>query len=145
MNQFNNDKELARKVGVEYTLAAAKAMCDHLAEKVPDGNRFRFVFCSGAGAEWDRSKRLLFMADTRHIKGDVERGLCEVADNSNGNFETFIVRPSGMVAPTAPAMRKLFSRLYAGVETSQVGRALVKLACEGGSQRIWENDFVIKF
>lgn len=33
-----------------------------------DGKKFRFLFCSGRFAEWDQTKRPLFMADTRLIK-----------------------------------------------------------------------------
>ncbi|OTA92583.1 hypothetical protein M434DRAFT_387111 [Hypoxylon sp. CO27-5] len=65
--QFPN-VETARKVSVDYTLAAAKAFIDELAPKLPEPQKFRFVFCSGKFAEWDQDKSLLMLADTRKIK-----------------------------------------------------------------------------
>lgn len=53
---------------VDYTLAGARALLEHLAPKLPEGKKFRFVFCSGKFAEWDQNKTLHFMADTRHVK-----------------------------------------------------------------------------
>jgi hypothetical protein len=55
-------------VQVDYTLAAAKAFRETLAPQLPEGAQFRFVFCSGKFAEWDQTKPLHFMADTRRIK-----------------------------------------------------------------------------
>ena len=62
------DVETAWKVGVDFTLAAAKAFDKDLAPKVPEGKKFRFVFCSGMLAEWDQEKSLHFMKDSRLIK-----------------------------------------------------------------------------
>jgi hypothetical protein len=53
---------------VDYTLAGAKAFYEHLAPQLPEGRQFRFVFCSGKFAEWDQTKPLKFMADTRRVK-----------------------------------------------------------------------------
>ena len=51
------------------TLAAAKAFVTTLAPKLAGRERkFRFVFCSGMGAEWDQDKSLMFLSDTRKIK-----------------------------------------------------------------------------
>lgn len=60
--------ETYKKVQVDYTLAAAKAFLEHLAPQLPEGKQFRFVFCSGKFAEWDQTKPLHFMADTRRVK-----------------------------------------------------------------------------
>lgn len=60
------DVETARKIGVDYTLAAAKAFVE--AKLAGEGNIFRMVFCSGWLAEWNQEKRLRFMEHTRKIK-----------------------------------------------------------------------------
>lgn len=62
------DVETARMVSVDYTLAAAKTFLTELAPQLSPGQKFRFVFCSGKYAEWDDTKHLSFMSDTRHIK-----------------------------------------------------------------------------
>ncbi|KAH6609844.1 hypothetical protein Trco_003190 [Trichoderma cornu-damae] len=144
LNQFNNDKDLCRKVGVEFTLAAANAMLKYLADKVPDGKKFRFVFCSGKYSEWNQKRLLLFLADSRRIKGEVEKGLCDLADANAGKFETWILRPSGFIEPNARFTRRLVGNLYGAITTPQVGKAMVKVACEGWKDRIIENDVLLK-
>jgi hypothetical protein len=147
VNQFDNDKELCRRVGVEYTLSGAEAMRARLAAtRTSRGQPFRFVFCSGRHAEWDGKKPLLFLADSRRYKGEVERGLCALADDAAaaGSFEVLIARPSGLVAPDANAAKKVFSPLYHGLRTAQLGRAMVRMAVEGWKDRIVENEVLMK-
>lgn len=139
VDQFNGDKTMARKVGVEYTAAGATAMRDHLTAHVPSGSKFRFVFCSGMLAEWDQERTLLFLNDTRKIKGAVEKRLCDLQDEQQeegGRFETWIARPSYLLSPEAPWWKKLASPLVFGIETMQVGRAMIKMAFGGGRERI---------
>jgi hypothetical protein len=61
------DVQTARKVSVEYTLAAANAFAEKLLPKLVE-KEFKFVFCSGAMAERDMEKTLYFMKETRKIK-----------------------------------------------------------------------------
>ncbi|KAK1770026.1 hypothetical protein QBC33DRAFT_529962 [Phialemonium atrogriseum] len=78
------DVETAKRVGVDYTLAAANAFASALAPRLPDGRAFRFVFCSGKYAEWEQEKSLAFLADTRRIKvrsAIVNAGVCPVLDS----------------------------------------------------------------
>ncbi|KAI1480429.1 hypothetical protein F4774DRAFT_378402 [Daldinia eschscholtzii] len=79
------DVETARKVSVDYTLAAAKAFTEALAPGL--SRPFRFVFCSGKFAEWDQNKNLKMMKDTRLIKGQVEKGLFDIAEANKDKFE----------------------------------------------------------
>lgn len=138
VDQFGGDKSMARKVGVEYTSAGAKAMRDHLTAHVPSGSKFRFVFCSGMLAEWNQDRKLYFLNDTRKIKGAVEKRLCDLQDEQkeSGNFETWIARPSYLLSPEAPWYKKAASPLVFGIETTQVGRAMIKMALGGGRERI---------
>lgn len=141
MSSFGGDIDLARRVSIDYTLAAAKAMRDKLAPKVPAGKRFRFVYCSGDMAEWDQDKSLLFMADTRKIKGVVEKALCELADeDKSSGFDVFIGRPSYIMPTGASAVTRLFSSTIKGIATEQLGRAMVRMAVEGAGERIVPSD-----
>jgi hypothetical protein len=56
------DNETARRVSVDYTLAAARVL-QETAE-----NKIRFVYCSGAGAERDHNKPLWLMQEYRRIR-----------------------------------------------------------------------------
>jgi hypothetical protein len=58
--------ETCKKVH-DFALIAANAFADTLAPAL-NGKKFKFVFCSGMGAEWDQTKRLWFLKDTRRIK-----------------------------------------------------------------------------
>lgn len=60
------DVEMCQKVHY-FTLTAANAFVNTLAPAL-NGKKFKFVFCSGMGAEWDQTKPLWFMKDTRRIK-----------------------------------------------------------------------------
>ncbi|KAG9258828.1 uncharacterized protein F5Z01DRAFT_5044 [Emericellopsis atlantica] len=141
VDQFGNDAALARKVGVDYTLAAAKAMRNHLVAHLPTDlplkQPFRFVLCSGMLAEWDQERKLWFLNDTRKIKGAVEKGLCELADEEGyQDFEVFIARPSYLLAPEASLLMKMASPFVFGIKTQQVGRAMLKMAADGWEDRI---------
>lgn len=119
-------------------------MLQHLADKTRSGKKFRFVFCSGKYSEWDPKKPLLFLSDSRRYKGEVEKGLCDLADANKDKFETWILRPSGFLPPNAPLPKKLVGNLYGAIGTNQVGKTMVKVACEGWKDRIIENDVLLK-
>ncbi|KAH7324935.1 hypothetical protein B0I35DRAFT_172415 [Stachybotrys elegans] len=139
VDQFGNDKELCRRVGVDFTLAAAKAMSTHLAAPSSSGREFRFVYCSGKYAEWDQDKTLLFLGDTRRFKGLAEKGLRELAEATPG-FEVWVLRPSGILSTEAPLYRRVVGKLYEAIDTAQLGRALVRVAVEGCEDKMLEND-----
>ncbi|KAI9901114.1 hypothetical protein N3K66_002931 [Trichothecium roseum] len=126
VTQFNGDKEACRRVGVTYTMAAARAMQARLASHLPaTQGKFRFVFCSGKFSEWNRTKPLFFMADSRRIKGEIEQELCGLGDAHAANFQ-------------------MIGGLYQGIGTDQLGRAMVRLAVEGYKDRIVPNETLIK-
>lgn len=116
-------------------------MRDHLTQHIPAGgdSKFRFVFCSGMLAEWDQDRSLWFLNDTRKIKGAVEKRLCDLQDeqdSKDGKFETWIARPSYLVSPEAPWWKKATSPIVFGIETTQVGRAMIEMALGNGRERI---------
>ncbi|EXJ73591.1 uncharacterized protein A1O5_03353 [Cladophialophora psammophila CBS 110553] len=76
------DLETARKVGVNFTLTAAHAFVKGICPSLQPGQRFRFVFCSGNGAEWGQDKRLWVFSDTRKLKEAAERGLLDIAEDN---------------------------------------------------------------
>jgi hypoxanthine-guanine phosphoribosyltransferase len=61
--------ETARKVSIDYTLAAAQAFATNLAPRLADvGHKFSFVFCSGYGAEQKEDARVWLYAGSRKLK-----------------------------------------------------------------------------
>ncbi|KAL2183903.1 hypothetical protein L209DRAFT_757210 [Thermothelomyces heterothallicus CBS 203.75] len=134
------DIETYRKVQVDYTVAAANAFRETLAPLLAAGSQFRFVFCSGKFAEWDQSKPLHFMADTRHVKGLVEQQLCQVADADTAKrFVVYCARPSGILPPDAGLAARLPGKLYGAINVDHLANALIRVLLEGYKDRIIEN------
>ncbi|KAL7624584.1 hypothetical protein AAE478_006151 [Parahypoxylon ruwenzoriense] len=138
------DLETARKVSVDYTLAAANAFISELAPKLPEGQKFRFIFCSGKFAEWDQDKSLLMLKDTRRIKGEVEKGLCDLADANKDRFQVWAVRPGGIVKNHAGLMNLLTISSSGFIAVDHLAKAMLKVALDGYEKRIIESDALVK-
>jgi hypothetical protein len=61
------DVQTAKKVQVDFTLAAANAFVEKLLPAL-DEKIFNFVFCSGGMASRDQEKSLWILQDTRRLK-----------------------------------------------------------------------------
>ncbi|KAL8388900.1 hypothetical protein RB595_009006 [Gaeumannomyces hyphopodioides] len=130
------DVDTARKVGVDYTLAAAKAFVD--AKLAGDGKILRMVFCSGWLAEWNQEKPLRFMEHTRKIKGQVEKGLADMADGQPDKFQSWFVRPGDIIPTNGSALRKMSTSLSKGIVADKLAQAMIKILLEGYDKRILE-------
>ncbi|KAJ5182851.1 hypothetical protein N7492_000467 [Penicillium capsulatum] len=126
-----SDNETARRVSVDYTLAAAQMFQD----VCPDS--FRFVYCSGAAAEKDQTKSLWFMQDYRRLRGEVESALLEFARGSPG-LEAYIMRPA-MVLSREVSLHRLVFSLGPSVSVDTLAGKMVRLALDGGDKKMWEN------
>ena len=64
------DTETARKINVEYTMAAMRAFGTHLSFLVEGGGKkkFRFVYLSGGMSERDQSRSLWMAGEMRKIR-----------------------------------------------------------------------------
>lgn len=62
------DLATARKVNIDYPLAAAKAFVETLAPGLGPGKKFRFIYVSGHAVDRDLSKQHRFFNDAIHIK-----------------------------------------------------------------------------
>lgn len=145
MEEVSDDKMENRRIGVEYPLAAARVMCDLLADRTPDGGKFNFVFCSDKHAERTQTRSLLFLGDSRRHKGEAEKPLCDIASLNPARFSMWILRPSAFATgDAAPKKRRLVGGVQSTIEPSQFARAAVRVACEGWKDRVIENDALLK-
>lgn len=138
--------EAARKVSVSFTLAAAKAFATSLASSGIRVEKFKFVFCSGRGAERDGSKALWMFKDTRQIKGQVEKGLFEIAKQHEDVFDAVILRPGGVLTAEQAKWQSVFGVLVEVVSVEQLAHAMV-LSCLGlvdESKKTIENKEILK-
>ncbi|KAJ4252780.1 hypothetical protein NW762_010686 [Fusarium torreyae] len=137
------DLDTYRKVQLDYTLAAASAFKNHLAADLQTGKVFRFVFCSGKYAEWDQNKSLYFMADTRLVKGQVEKGLCELTTGDN-QFDVWCARPSGVLPSDTGLLGRATGKLYGAIQVQNLAGALVRIALKGYQKQIIESDELVQ-
>ncbi len=80
------------------------------------------------------------MADTLS-QGQVEQGLCEIADaDAAKRFAVYCARPSGILPPDAGVSAKLAGKLYGAIDVDQLAKAFVRVVLEGHKERIIEND-----
>lgn len=143
-----------RSVGVDLPIAAAQVLCDKLANKIPAGVKFRFVYCSSKHTEKSK-KTLMFTTDTRKLANDLEKGIANIVTKNKDIFEAYTLRPATFAAinaatqpDAAPASKKLVGGLGHGattvIEPSRVGRAMAVVASDGWKEKIVENEAIIK-
>ncbi|KAK0362146.1 hypothetical protein LTR91_010911 [Friedmanniomyces endolithicus] len=146
------------KVRIGFPVAAAEALAKGVAtglspqamprKKFP----FRFVFVSASGAEQDQFRTLWLYSDWRKMKGAMEKGIFDVADNSEvvqGHkcFEAIALRagqvlgrqhgPRGDVTSTL-----LYEATYTSIAVDRLAKCAIKTALMGTGdekKRILEN------
>ena len=58
----------AKRVSIGYTMTAAKVFTEHAEAKKDHGEKFRFIYVSGAAVERDQNKSLWFLGPYRRIR-----------------------------------------------------------------------------
>ncbi|MCJ1267560.1 hypothetical protein MMC22_007445 [Lobaria immixta] len=128
------DNDAARKVSIEYTLAAAKAFTPTSSTE----KKFRFVYVSGGGSERDQTKPLWFMQEYRRIRGQVENELIAHAQQHQDTFETCIMRP-GFVLAKETSLRDVIKALAPSVRVNVLAAAMIHVVLNGSKHQIMEN------
>ena len=136
--------EVARKVNVDFTVKAAEAFAKKLAAQVPEGKKFRFVYCSGKFAEREYETKSLWMfKDSRAIKGAVENELVAIGRQHEETFEAVYVRPAGVTAKNSVVAALPFTSAMA-VSVDAVAAVMVDVAIHGSSEEIIRNEDIIR-
>ncbi|KAL9637101.1 MAG: hypothetical protein Q9164_002408 [Protoblastenia rupestris] len=132
------DNDSARKVCIDYTIAAAKAFTP--SSPSDDGNckKFRFIYLSGGAAERDQTRSLLFKQDYRRIRGQVENELLAHTKKHQESFETYIMRP-GLVLAKETSLRDLIRSLGPSIRVDKLASVMVRAALSGSKSQIYEN------
>jgi hypothetical protein len=147
-------KDEAERVGIHYPITAATAFAGRLATKLDPNappNRqkfpFRFIFISGWGAEQNQFASLWMWADSRKIKGAAEKGIFDVADNSEeigGKrcFEAIALRAGGVIAGGDAGITIFTEAVAPYIAVDRLAKCAIKMALEGTGypdKRILEN------
>ncbi|PWY84378.1 NAD(P)-binding protein [Aspergillus eucalypticola CBS 122712] len=139
------DTETARRINVEYTMAAMRAFGTHLSFSVEGGGEFRFVYLSGGMSERDQSRSLWMAGETRKIRGQVENALSDYEKNNN-NLEVYIARP-GMVLARGMSLRTVIFRMGPSIWVDDLAKVLVDVVVkgDGDGERVLENERMLRW
>ena len=149
----------ARNVDISYPIQAAEALAKHVApalkpwegypdKKQPPGAKnfpFRMVFISGWGAEQNQFRKLWMYADSRKIKGAAEKGLFEVAENSDEVsgmkcFEVIALRPGGVLAGGDGFQTLISEAVVPSIGVDRLAKCAINVALDGSKgKKILEN------
>ena len=137
----HKDREILRRVNVDYVLATAKMCAESLAPGLGGKKKFRFVLTSGHYVEPDQERRLWIMAEDRKLRGRVD---AEVMGMEKGNFEVVVVRPSVVLARDVSWVKQaLVGAVSIHIRADQLGAAMVEMARKGaGKQVVGNNELV---
>lgn len=64
----SSNLDLARRVNVDYTQAAAECFADKLAPQLEGGKKFQFMYLSGAGVAKNQQQKLWFAQEFRRLR-----------------------------------------------------------------------------
>ncbi|RAH54654.1 NAD(P)-binding protein [Aspergillus piperis CBS 112811] len=140
------DTETARRINVEYTMAAMRAFGTHLPSWVEGGGKkFRFVYLSGGMSERDQSRSLWMAGETRKIRGQVENALNDY-EKTNNNVEVYIARP-GMVLARGMSLRTVVFGMGPSIWVDDLAKVLVDVAVkgDGDGERVLENERMLRW
>ncbi|GLA73571.1 hypothetical protein AtubIFM55763_004498 [Aspergillus tubingensis] len=141
------DTETARRINIEYTMAAMRAFGTHLSSSVEEGGKkFRFVYLSGGMSERDQSRSLWMAGETRKIRGQVENELTDYEKDNNSSVEVFIARP-GMVLARGMSLRTLVFGMGPSIWVDDLAKVLVNVAVKGDKdgERVLENERMLRW
>ncbi|OJJ68415.1 hypothetical protein ASPBRDRAFT_133507 [Aspergillus brasiliensis CBS 101740] len=147
------DTETARKVNIEYTMAAMEAFGTYLSSSssVEGGEgkkKFRFVYLSGGMSERDQSRSLWMAGEMRKIRGQVENELTAYEKTNHTNVEVYIARP-GMVLARGMSLRTLVFGMGPSIWVDDLAKVLVDVAVNGNEdedgEMVLENERMLRW
>ncbi|KAK2763767.1 hypothetical protein FQN54_009384 [Arachnomyces sp. PD_36] len=138
---YISNNELARKVSIDYTLAAAKIFDQQLSSGPGKGEKFRFVYCSGAATERDQTRSLWFAQEYRRIRGQVESDLLSFAEKHEETFQACVLRPA-MILSKETNLRSLIFSLGPSIRVDALAAAMLRVALNGSVDQTLENPMI---
>jgi uncharacterized protein YbjT (DUF2867 family) len=129
-----------RRITLDFTLAAAKAL-------IAENPALTFIYVSGTGTDESGKSSLMWA----RVKGETENQLLELPFKAAYMFRPGVIEPRRGVRPKAKLLRLLlpvFWPLFPILRvasprtlttTEAIGKAMIKLALEGGERRYFEN------
>lgn len=152
VEQYKNLEE-AQRVGINYPVQAAEAFAKKLATALSPSAMpkkkfpFRFAFISGWGAEQDQFRTLWLWSDSRKIKGAAEKGLFDIAAQSDeimGHkcFDVLSLRPGTVMNKSDAISTLLWEATVPSVTVDRLAKIAIRTVMEGSGdekKKILEN------
>ncbi|TID14181.1 hypothetical protein E2P81_ATG09060 [Venturia nashicola] len=135
--RFSN-VQTAKKVQVEFTLAAANAFASKLLPALDEGKDFKFVFCSAGLAVRDQDTSLWVLQDTRKLKGLTENGLLKIAGD-NPRFTPYFMRPAHIHPEYFTVGTAVMNALFPSIRVKELAMVMVDTALHGNDKQTLEN------
>jgi hypothetical protein len=120
-------------VHTQYPVAFRSAFFPTLTTTTAPKHPFHFVLVSGVAAVRDQTTRLPPFLSFLKLRGTIEADFVEFEAMNPGTWKSFVARPALVVAEGS-WMGSILP-LAAAVDVGDLGRALVKLAVEGGGEQ----------
>ena len=118
------------EIHTQYPLAFRSAFFPTLNPTTTLSKPFHFVLVSGAAVIRDQTTRLPPFLSALKLRGTIETDFVEFEANNPGTWKTFVARPA-MVLAEGSWMGMVLPGTVA-IEVGVLGRALVRLAVDGG-------------
>ncbi|OAQ72360.1 nucleoside-diphosphate-sugar epimerase [Pochonia chlamydosporia 170] len=135
-----------RRICYDYTVTGL----DTLSAVQRSGQPVRFVYASGANAERDQSKKPWIMGDMCLLRGEVETKVLETAKQSNGVFESCVLKPGLISGPGREGIlmstTQMLLKAVAGVpnlEVRDMAATMLDLAVKGFEKDTFLNEEII--
>ncbi|KAH7386189.1 hypothetical protein BKA64DRAFT_680342 [Cadophora sp. MPI-SDFR-AT-0126] len=139
------DLATARKVNVDYALAAAKVFVETLSPQLSTGKKFRFLYVSGHAVDRDLSKQHRFFNDAIHIKGEIENKLVGLEAESPDKLSIYLPRPGSVIPPNnklVTVLVKLTTSFYPAMKAEEFAAAMIDIAINGADEQALSHDVV---
>ncbi|PVH79345.1 hypothetical protein DL98DRAFT_492929 [Cadophora sp. DSE1049] len=137
------DLATARKVNIDYALAAAKAFVGTLSPQISTGKKFRFLYVSGHAVDRDLSKQHRFFNDAIHMKGEIENKLVALEAENPDKISVYLPRPGSVIPPNnkiVTVLVKLTTSFYPAMKAEEFAAAMIDIAIEGADEQALSHD-----
>ncbi|KAG4438935.1 hypothetical protein IFR05_005561 [Cadophora sp. M221] len=141
------DLATARKVNIDYPLAAAKAFVETLAPGLGPGKKFRFLYVSGHAVDRDLSKQHRFFNDAIHMKGEIENKLVQLEADNADKLTVYLPRPGSVIPPNnklVTVLVKLTTSFYPAMKGEEFAAAMIDIALRGAKEQALSHDVLQK-
>jgi hypothetical protein len=88
-------------------------------------------------------ENLWYFAETRKLKGAVERGLLDIDEANREGFQAVILRPGGVLPDESVRLANIAGLIVSVVPVSELARALIAAVINPPKDKVIENEAML--